>query len=152
MVKNRRAVRPLTAMTGGEAPADNRPRIRNERAHGLFFSVFVPLGSIANLVLGLWILSGLARQAGDLGFLEVGTGGFCCMVAGWLAAAAWSRYYWNRSLKRQVAVWYRIVDAFFSWLEEAPLPIDALTSLKSSLDKAESGSVKTWVETGSARQ
>jgi uncharacterized membrane protein len=101
----------------------------------LFYRVFLPLGMLANLGLGVFILAGLHPYAWT-GWLEVGTGAFCCMVAGWLAAAAWSKSYWNNAMARQVAVWRRIADAFFSWLEEAPLPADALTRLKSSLDEA----------------
>lgn len=101
----------------------------------LFFRVFLPLGVLANLGLGIFILSGLKPQ-GWTGSLEVGTGAFCCMVAGWLAAAAWSKSYWNNAMARQVAVWRRIADAFFAWLEEAPLPAEALTRLKTSLDEA----------------
>jgi hypothetical protein len=57
------------------------------------------------------------------------------MVAGWLAAAAWSKSYWTRTMRRQVAVWRQIADAFFAWLEEAPLPAEDLNRLKSSLDQ-----------------
>jgi hypothetical protein len=38
-------------------------------------------------------------------------------------------------MARQVAVWRRIADAFFAWLEDAPLPPEALHRLKSSLDE-----------------
>jgi len=66
----------------------------------------------------------------------VTTGAFCCLVAGWLAAAAWSKAYWSRAMKRQVTVWHKIADTFFVWLEDAPLPPEALTQLKTSLDEA----------------
>ena len=101
----------------------------------LFYRVFLPLGVLANVSLGVFILSGLHPDHW-IGWLEVGTGAFCCMVAGWLAAAAWSKSYWNNAMARQVTVWRRIADAFFSWLEEAPLPAEALTRLKRSLDEA----------------
>ena len=101
----------------------------------LFYRVFLPLGMLANLGLGVFILTGLHPNAWT-GWLEVGTGAFCCMVAGWLAAAAWSKSYWNKSMVRQVATWRRIADAFFAWLEEAPLPAEALSRLKTSLDEA----------------
>jgi hypothetical protein len=101
----------------------------------LFYRVFLPLGVLANLGLGVFILSGL-RPEGWTGRLEVATGAFCCVVAGWLAAAAWSKSYWNNTMARQIAVWRRIADAFFAWLEEAPLPAEALTRLKRSLDEA----------------
>jgi len=118
-----------------EAPASVGVRLTESASHRLFYLVFLPIGSVANLSLGLVVLTAL-RQQNDLSSLELGAGAFCCMIAGWLAAVAWSRSYWNRSLARQVAVWRRIADTFFAWLEEAPLPADALRSLKSSLDEA----------------
>ena len=100
----------------------------------LFYRVFLPLAVFVNLALGVVILLRLS-PAGWTQWLEVGTGVFCCVVAGWLAAAAWSKFYWNNAMARQVAVWRRIADAFFGWLEEAPVPADALTRLKTSLDE-----------------
>jgi hypothetical protein len=38
-------------------------------------------------------------------------------------------------MARQVALWRQIADAFFTWLEEAPLPPESLRNLKSSLDR-----------------
>ena len=101
----------------------------------MFYRVFLPLGVFANLGLAVVILDGLHPDSW-LGWLEIGTGAFCCLVAGWLAAAAWSKSYWNKSMVRQVATWRRIADAFFAWLEEAPLPAEALQRLKTSLDEA----------------
>ena len=112
---------------------------RRSRSHKLkdrlFYGLFLPLGVLANLGLGVMILAGL-RPVGWTDWLEIATGAFCCLVAGWLAAAAWSKSYWNHAMARQVAVWRRIADAFFGWLEEAPLPAEALTRLKRSLDEA----------------
>lgn len=112
---------------------------RRSRSDGLkdrlFYGVFLPFGMLANLGLGIVILAGLHPNAWP-GWLEVATGAFCCVVAGWLAAAAWSKSYWNNAMARQVVVWRRIADAFFGWLEEAPLPAEALTRLKTSLDEA----------------
>ena len=107
-------------------------------SHLLFYSVFLPIGAAANLGLGLVVLRSLATQ-GTLGWLQLATGALCCMIAGWLAAAAWSRFYWNRSIARQVAIWRRIADAIFQWLEDAPLPVEALHNLKSSLDEVVPG-------------
>lgn len=107
-------------------------------SHRLFYSVFLPIGAAANLALGLIVLRSLAME-GNFGWLQLGTGALCCMIAGWLAAAAWSRFYWNRSMARQVAVWRRIADAIFQWLEDAPLPVEALHNLKSSLDEVVPG-------------
>jgi hypothetical protein len=81
------------------------------------------------------ILTGL-QPDGWVGWLELGTGAFCCFAAGCLATAFWSRSYWNKAMARQVAVWRRISDAFFGWLEEAPAPVEAISRLKISLDEA----------------
>ena len=121
-------------MRAGEAHIADQPRLSEPRSHLIFYSIFLPIGAIANLVLGLVVLSGLKIQ-NDLSWLELGTGAICCMIAGWLAATAWSRSYWNRNMARQVAVWRRIADAFFAWLEEAPLPADALRNLQSSIEE-----------------
>lgn len=111
---------------------------RGSRTRGiterLFYRVFLPLGVVSNLALGIFILARLTPQ-GWSGWLEVATGAFCCVVAGWLAAAAWSKSYWHRTMTRQVTVWHQIADTFFNWLEDAPLPPEALRGLKSSLDK-----------------
>jgi hypothetical protein len=96
--------------------------------------VFLPLGAAANLVLGLFVLRGLSAN-GDFSWLQLGTGAICCMIAGWLGAAAWSRYYWNRTITRQVKLWSGITDTFFAWLEDVPLPVESLHRLKSSLDE-----------------
>jgi hypothetical protein len=111
------------------------PRISRARWESLFFRLFLPLGVLANLCLGFFILTGLKPESWS-GWLQVSTGAFCCVVAGWLAAAAWSKAYWSRAMSRQVTVWRRIADTFFAWLEQAPLPAEALTQLKTSLDEA----------------
>jgi hypothetical protein len=114
---------------------NRRSRSYTSKRDRLFYGAFLPLAVLVNLVLGIFILAGLHPEAWT-GWLEVGTGAFCCLVAGWLAAAAWSKLYWNNAMARQVAVWRRIADAFFGWLEEAPLPPEALSRLKTSLDEA----------------
>jgi hypothetical protein len=104
--------------------------------HGrLFYRVFLPAAVAVNLGLGLAVLNEL-RPEGWLGWLEVLTGAFCCMVAGWLAASAWSKSYWGSAMARQITAWRQIADAIFVWLEEAPLPAEALQRLKTSLDEA----------------
>jgi len=115
--------------------AARRPRISRSRWESIFFRVFLPVGVVVNLVLGILILTGLRPQDWS-GWLQVITGAFCCLVAGWLAAAAWSKAYWSKAMKRQVTVWHKIADTFFVWLEDAPLPAEALTQLKTSLDEA----------------
>lgn len=113
-------------------PGPARPGAKT--ALSLFYLVFLPLGALINLALGVLILTGL-QSSTHLGWLQIGTGAFCCVVAGWLAAAAWSKSYWNRSMARQVALWRRIADTIFAWLEEAPLPAESLHTLKTSLDE-----------------
>jgi hypothetical protein len=105
------------------------------KSERLFYRLFLPLGILSNLGLGIWVLAGLNPQMWT-DWLKVGTGALCCVIAGWLAAAAWSQSYWSRTMVRQITVWRRIADTFFAWLEEAPLPPEALHRLKNSLDEA----------------
>jgi hypothetical protein len=113
----------------GEGPLSTRSPGR------FFYRVFVPIAVVANLGLGVAVLSNL-RPDGWLGWLEVVTGAFCCIVAGWLAASAWSKSYWGSAMARQITAWRQIADAIFAWLEDAPLPAEALQRLKASLDEA----------------
>jgi hypothetical protein len=113
------------------AGADQRP---SPRARA-FFNIWLPLGIMANLGLGLLVLADIGANKPWTDWLQLGTGAFCCMVAGWLSAALWSRVYWNRSMARQVAVWRRIADTFFAWVEEVPLPAETLHRLETSLDE-----------------
>ena len=101
----------------------------------LFYQVVLPISIAANVGLGLAVLVQL-QPNGWLGWLEVATGGFCCAVAGWLGASAWSKSYWGSAMTHQVMAWRQIADAIFAWMEEAPLPADALHRLKVSLDEA----------------
>lgn len=107
---------------------------RENRTQRLFYSVFLPLGAAVNLTLGLIVLTGL-KPEDEFGWLQLATGALCCVIAGWLAAVTWSHFYWNRSLARQVATWRRIADAFFAWVEDAPVSPEAVNRLKSSLDE-----------------
>jgi len=109
--------------------------VSETRSHRIFFGLFLPVGVLANLSLGVLILIGLNPQSWP-GWLQVGTGALCCVIAGWLAAAAWSQSYWHRSMARQVATWRRISDTFFAWVEDVPVPAEALLSLRSSLEEA----------------
>jgi hypothetical protein len=99
-----------------------------------FYRFFLPVSVAVNLILGVVILYGLEPK-GWLGLLQIATGAFCCLVAGWLAAASWSKVYWGNAMARQVAIWRTIADTIFNWLAEAPLPADALQRLKRSLDE-----------------
>jgi len=100
----------------------------------IFYVLFLPLAVGANLALGLIILSNL-RPYDWLGWLEIATGAFCCLVAGVLAATAWSRSYWSRAMIRQIAVWRQIADTIFRWVEDMPLSTESLQTLKTSLDE-----------------
>jgi hypothetical protein len=109
-------------------------RMLEQSSGRLFYRIFLPIAVAVNLVLGVVILTYL-RPDGSIGWLEVATGAFCCVVAGWLAASAWSKSYWGNAMARQVMAWRQIADAIFTWLEEAPLPAEALHRLKRSLDE-----------------
>lgn len=105
------------------------------RSSGQFFYRLVLPASVAvNLALGVTVLATL-RPVGWLGWLEVATGAFCCVVAGWLAAAAWSKTYWGGAMARQITAWRQIADTIFVWLEDAPLPAEAVQRLKTALDE-----------------
>jgi hypothetical protein len=99
----------------------------------LFYSGFLPLAVALNLIFGLVILDDMGPR-GWLGGLELATGAFCCVVAGWLAAAAWSRSYWGSAIAQQIAAWRQMTDAIFGWMEETPPSAEALQKLKGSLD------------------
>lgn len=99
-----------------------------------FYGMFLPLGVLLNVGFGVLILTGL-RPDGWIGSLQLGTGAFCCFVGGCLAAALWSKSYWSKAMARQVAMWHRISDVFFGWLEEAPVPAEAMRRLKNSLEE-----------------
>src|SRR5437588_2449994 len=104
------------------------------RRSAIFYRVILPGFTLVNLGLGIFTLTGLG-PSGWLKWLELGTGAFCCMIAGLLAGAAWSKFYWGSAMERQVTAWRRIVDAMFGWIEEAPVPADSLRRLKRSLDE-----------------
>lgn len=108
--------------------------MENRRAT-LFYRYLLPLGATANLVLGLLVLSGF-QAAEWQRWLQIGVGALCCAIAGWLIAVGWSRAYWDRGMRRNVALWRRISDAIFNWVEEAPVPGESMTQLKASLDDA----------------
>lgn len=88
-----------------------------------------------NLGLGVLLLSFLA-PSGPVGWPVALAAAFCCVVAGWLAASAWLKTFWSTVMGRQVAVWRRMVDAIFEWLEDAPVPPDSMERLKRSLEEA----------------
>ena len=126
----------LAVVKGGDNLTSPKSESRYQR---LFYAIFPPLGVLANLALGIVVLSDL-KPEGWPGWLLVVAGAFCCVIAGWLAAAAWSKSYWNRSMARQVAIWRRIADTLFNWVEDVPVPAESLNRLKTSLEEAASGS------------
>jgi hypothetical protein len=105
------------------------------RSGALLYPALLQVGVVANLALGLVLLAGLS-PAGWSGWLELVAGALCCLIAGWIAASYWSMSYWNRCMARQVATWRRIADTFCSWVEDVPVPADAVRQLKAALEEA----------------
>ncbi len=101
----------------------------------MFYRLVLPGLAVLNLTLGLVLLS-LLPPTGLVGWPIALTAAFCCLVAGWLGASAWSKSYWAIVMTRQVVTWRRMVDAIFEWLEEAPVPADSIEQLKRSLEEA----------------
>ena len=100
-----------------------------------FFKVLLPLFVAANLGLGLLVLAQLGPHEW-LQWMEVGSGAFCCAVAGWLAGSGWSKSYWGESMARQVFAWHRMVDAIFTWVEDLPVSAESVNRLRRTLDDA----------------
>jgi TRAP-type C4-dicarboxylate transport system permease small subunit len=128
----------LPPVNAGDSPMRG-PRVLETRRQRFFYMVVLPLAVLVNLGLGVAILAMLNPQSW-VGWLQIATGAFCSLIAGWLAAAAWSKSYWTRNMARQVAVWRRISDTIFTWIEDAPMPAESLHRLKTSLDEAVPGS------------
>jgi hypothetical protein len=101
----------------------------------LFYRLILPALAALNLGLGLLLLSFLPPE-GAIGWPVALTAAFCCLVAGWLGASAWSKSYWAIVMTRQVVVWRRMTDAIFEWLEDAPVPADSIERLKRRLEEA----------------
>ncbi len=104
----------------------------------VFYRVVLPGFIIVNLGLGIATLVAL-RPVGWIGLLELGTGVFCCLVAGVLIGAGFSKAYWSSAMERQVSAWRRIADAMFRWIEETPVPVDSLKTLQRTLDETIGG-------------
>ena len=107
----------------------------DRRRDFLFYRFVVPTLAVANLILAGVVVSNL-QPGGWLDWLEVATAGFCCVVAGWLAASVWSKSYWAQVIARQVATWRRMADTILEWIEELPISSDAVDRLKRSLEDA----------------
>ncbi len=101
----------------------------------IFYRILLPLLAACNLALGLMTLGGLGRP-GWIGAVELGTGAVCCAIGGGLVAAALSKSYWTRAMRRQVAVWRQVSDALIRWLEETRVTDEALARLHASLSDA----------------
>ena len=99
----------------------------------IFCAFFLPLAVAVNLGLGLIVLSNL-KPYDWLGWLELATGAFCCIVAGVLAATAWSRSYWGGRWAARLLSGVRWLTPF-RWLEEMQLSPESLQRLKRSLDE-----------------
>jgi len=107
-------------------------KMNRERGGALFYWVLLPLLTLVNLLLGVGLLVRL-EPAGWEGWMELTAGALCCGVAGWLAAAGWSKSYWGAAMNSQVTRWSRMADVIFNWIEEAPVPPDAMRRLHGSL-------------------
>lgn len=106
------------------------------KANGtLFFKVVLPGLAILNLVLGAALLISLPAGTWQERALSA-AGAFCCLVAGWLLSAGWSKWYWSRILDHQVSAWRSMVNTFLRWLEDTPVPVDSLRRLDRSLRDA----------------
>ena len=101
----------------------------------VFYRFVVPTLALANVILAAVVVADL-QPAGWLDWLEAATAGFCCAVAGWLAASVWSKTYWAQVIARQVATWRRMADTILEWIEELPISPDAVDRLKRSLEDA----------------
>jgi hypothetical protein len=101
----------------------------------VLYRIVVPTLALTNLVLAAVVISDI-QPGGWRDWLEVGTAGFCCVVAGWLAASIWSKSYWATVIARQVSTWRRMADAILEWIEELPVPSESVDRLKRSLEDA----------------
>lgn len=128
-------MRPLTAVESrpGSPAAEPQPSLIGRS--GASNAVLQPVGMVTALGLGLALLDTLSPH-GFAAWLQLGAGASLWLVAGWLASSIWSRSYWNRSMARQVAVWRRITDAWFTWVENLQVSTEDLNELKVSLEEA----------------
>lgn len=100
----------------------------------LFYRVILPAFVVVNFGLGLYNLTFLGPKT-TLQWVILGSGAFSILLAGWLAGAWWSRFYWRRVMNRQVHTWRGVVDAVFGWIEEVPVSPDSLRRLKRSIER-----------------
>lgn len=102
----------------------------------LCYRLVLPACVVVNLGLGVALLGILHPPGSWLEWVELTSGVLCCTIAGGVASALVSRRYWGSAISRQVAAWRRIADAVFGWLEEAPVPPDAIRGLQRSVEEA----------------
>lgn len=108
---------------------------RDARDRELAYRLLIPLLAALNLVLGLLVLA-LSHHASNwkAGILIL-SGGLLCAIGGWLAGAAWLRFYWHSRMERQMRLWAGVVDAVTGWEEEVGVPPGAALKLKQRLDR-----------------
>jgi hypothetical protein len=102
----------------------------------LCYRLVLPTCVVVNLGLGVTLLGIMHPPRSWLEWVELASGVLCCAIAGGVASALVSRRYWGAAISRQVAAWRRIADAVFGWLEEAPVPADAIRGLQRSVEEA----------------
>src|SRR3989442_5088291 len=95
--------------------------MNSRRGVVIFYRFVLPVFTVANLGLGLFLLT-MLQPPGWLAWLELGTGALCCCIAGWLAGAAWVHSYWASAMERQGRTRRPILGATFGWLRGAPGP------------------------------
>jgi hypothetical protein len=100
----------------------------------LFYWFVIPILALTNLALAAIVVSNL-HPGGWIGWLEAGTAGFCCGVAGWVAASLWSKKYWAMIMARHVATWRMISDTMLDWIADLPIPSDSVDRLRRSLEE-----------------
>jgi hypothetical protein len=108
---------------------------RRKESDLILYRIVLPTCTGLNLGLGVLMLV-LLHPSSWLNWMELVTGVLCCAIAGSLAAAGAARSYWSSAMERQVSTWRRVIDTIFRWIEEAPVPVDSIHTLKRSLDEA----------------
>jgi hypothetical protein len=103
----------------------------NER---YLYQLLIPGLAVVNLSLAAFLLGSL-HPVGQLGWLVVCSGAFCCVVAGWLGGSLWSKSYWAQVMARQIDEWRRMADTIIEWIEDLPVPSEAIDRLRHRLEE-----------------
>jgi hypothetical protein len=114
--------------------ASTAPGARRGHPEPLFYRLVLPILIALNLALAGIVLS-LIGPSDWRQWLELGTGGFCCVLSGWLLGAWWSRRFWRSSIAGQLSTWQRVVDELFLWIEDLPIDSEDLTRLRRLVDR-----------------